>query len=386
MSRLLRRSAIILMVTATVALLTSALPPGPADAAQGTTWLCHPGTAHDPCDIPDDTTDLGARTATPASSVREADKKVDCFYVYPTVTDQPSLIADRRAVPAVTSIARFQAARFNSQCRVFAPVYRQMTTWGLSPAAAASWVGNRDLPNIAYGDVLRAWREYLRTDNRGRGVIFIGHSQGTMMLRKLLREEVDPNPALRKRMVGAFLLGGNVMTAPGKATGGDFRHIPICTGRVTVGCVMAYSTETIGLPSIFGNSSLDVLSTPMNLPTGPRYQVACTDPMTLTGDHRPVGATAPSKPYAMGIIALLMKYTTFPESLPSTRSTWTTGRGRATFACTNTLGFHRLHVTMVRPQQVNEVPLFNTHLLDMNLGIDLLVDIAKKQIAGYTAA
>ena len=268
---------------------------------------------------------------------------------------------------------------------MFAPVYRQMTLWGLTPAAAASWVGNRDLPNIGYGDVRRAWREYLRNDNQGRGVIFIGHSQGTMMLRKLIREEVDPNPTLRKRMVGAFLMGGNVMTAPGKSTGGDFRNIPICTREAEAGCVMAYSTEAIGLPSLFGNATLDVLSRPMNLPSGPRYQVACTDPMKISGDRRPVGATTPSKPYAMSVIALLMKYTTFPQDLPSTSSTWTTGPGRATLKCTDTLGFRRLHATMVRPQQVNELPLFDTHLLDMNLGIDLLVKIARQQIEAYSA-
>ncbi|ALG83992.1 DUF3089 domain-containing protein [Gordonia phthalatica] len=380
----IRRGAILATVVATLALLLSTVPSAAA-APANTTWLCNPSMKDDPCDLPNDTTDLGTGVTTPATTVPDADKKVDCFYVYPTVTDQPSFIADKRAVPAVTSIARFQAARFNSQCRMFAPVYRQMTLWGLSPAVAASWVGNRDLPNIGYGDVLRAWREYLRKDNRGRGVIFIGHSQGTMMLRKLIREQVDPDPALRKRVVGAFLMGGNVMTAPGRTTGGDFRNIPTCTREGQPGCVMAYSTEKIGLPSLFGNSALDVLSAPMNLPTGPRYQVACTDPMKISGDRRPVGATTPSKPYAMGVIALLMKYTTFPENLPSTSSTWTTGRGRATLKCTDTLGFHRLHATMVRPQQVNELPLFDTHLLDMNLGVDLLVKIAREQIAAYTA-
>ncbi|MGB3696366.1 MAG: DUF3089 domain-containing protein, partial [Gordonia sp. (in: high G+C Gram-positive bacteria)] len=188
------RRAILLVVVATVAMLVSAVLQAPAGAATTTDWLCHPGQSSDPCDLPNDTTDLGTGTTTPAVRVDDAAKKVDCFYVYPTVTDQPTFIADRRAVPTVTSIARFQAARFNSQCRMFAPVYRQMTLWGLSPAVAASWVGNRDLPNIGYGDVRRAWRDYLRTENRGRGVIFIGHSQGTMMLRKLIREEIDPDP------------------------------------------------------------------------------------------------------------------------------------------------------------------------------------------------
>ena len=38
-----------------------------------------------------------------------------------------------------------------------------------------------------YADVLDAWREYLARDNRGRGVVLLGHSQGTRMLRQLLR-------------------------------------------------------------------------------------------------------------------------------------------------------------------------------------------------------
>ncbi|EGD56383.1 DUF3089 domain-containing protein [Gordonia neofelifaecis] len=381
---ILRRAVVgLLATTAMVAGATVIAPDSSARPQGGTEWLCHPGLKHDPCDLPNDTTDVGTGVTTPATKVADSDRKVDCFYVYPTVTDQPSFIADRRPAPPVESIARFQAARFNSQCRVFAPVYRQMTLWGLSPAAMASWVGNRDLPNIGYGDVLRAWRDYLRNDNHGRGVIFIGHSQGTMMLRKLLREQVDPDPAMRSRVVGAFLLGGNVMTARGRTTGGDFRHLPVCTRRGEYGCVTAYSTELIGLPSLFGNASLDALSTPMNLPTGPAYQVACTDPTTLSGERRPVGATVPSKPYAMSLIAILMKYTTFPQDLPTSSSTWTTGPGRATVKCTDTLGFHRLHITMVKPQQVNELPLFDTHLLDVNLGLDRLVDIARQQIAAY---
>lgn len=383
----LRRSRLVLAVFAMTVTLAAVIPNlsphAEAEPARSTEWLCHPDDKSDPCDLPNDTTDVATGKKSPATTVADSDRKVDCFYVYPTVTDQPSLIADRREAPSVESIARFQAARFNTECRVFAPVYRQMTLWGLSPAMVASWAGNRTLPSVGYGDVLRAWREYLRNDNQGRGVIFIGHSQGTMMLRKLIREQVDPNPALRKKMVGAFLMGGNVMTARGKTTGGDFTHIPLCTTRAEAGCVTAYSTELLGLPSLFGNSSLDALSSPMNLPTGPRYEVACTDPTRISGDRRPVGATTPSKPYAMSLIAILMKYMTFPHDLPSSSSTWTTGPGRVTLKCVDTNGFHRLRGTMVRDQQVNELPLFDTHLLDMNLGIDLLVSIARAQIADY---
>ena len=358
-----------------------------AEAAPGsTTWLCSPGQSYDPCDLPNDTVDKLTGKRTPATTVPDSTKQVDCFYVYPTVTDQPAFNADRVAAPTVTSIARFQAAPFNSQCRMFAPVYRQMTLWGLSPAAMASWAGNYDLSKVAYGDVLRAWRDYLRNDNHGRGVIFIGHSQGTMMLRKLIREEIDPNPVLRKRMVGALLIGGQVKTAVGKTTGGDFRNIPVCTARREAGCVTAYSTDLLpGVPSLFGDSTLDPLSGLMKLPVGPNYEVACTDPTRLSGDHRPLAVTMPSKPYAMSLIALLMKYTVFPGDVPTSSATWTTGPGRFAVRCLDVLGSRRLNITPVVPQHINELPLFDTHLVDVNLGVDRLVSIAAQQTATYLA-
>lgn len=125
------RSVTVAAMTALVMTMATFLAPGAQAAPQGyTNWLCHPDKANDPCDLPNDTTDLGTGKTTPATKVTDADRKVDCFYVYPTVTDQPALIADRVAAPEVRSIARFQAARFNSQCRMFAPVYRQMTLSG----------------------------------------------------------------------------------------------------------------------------------------------------------------------------------------------------------------------------------------------------------------
>lgn len=386
MRNIRNRSMTIAAVLALV-LGLAVIAPGTATAKviDGVDWLCHPKMKNDPCDLPNDRTDKGTGKKYPATNGRQQDKPIDCFYVYPTVTDNPSFLAPGHAVPATESIARFQAAPFNSQCRVFAPNYRQMTLWGLSPAAMASWVGNRDLANVAYGDVLRAWKTYLRTENHGRGVVFIGHSQGTMMLRKLIREEIDPKPELRKRFVGAVLMGGNVLTARGKTTDGDFRHIPICTRRGQAGCVTAYSTELLPLPSLFGSSSLDLLSGPMGLPTGPAYQVACTDPAKLSGITAPVGATVPSTPYAFGVISLLMTYTTLPDGLPSSSSTWTTGPGRGVSRCVDPNGFHRLRISMVKPQSVNELPLFDTHLLDMNFGLERLVSIVAQQSAAYRA-
>ncbi|WP_223263450.1 DUF3089 domain-containing protein [Rhodococcus sp. MTM3W5.2] len=349
--------------------------PAVAAPSTNTQWLCNPDTASDPCDLPRDTTDLLTGEVADPAPVEESDKPVDCFYVYPTVSNQVALNADPVASPEVQSIARFQAAHFSSVCRVFAPVYRQVPLLGMPVALAGL-----DAPiDVGYGDVLAAWNDYLAHDNDGRGVIFVGHSQGTLMLRKLIREHVDPNPQLRKQLVGAFLMGGNVTTAAGSTVGGDFANIPVCTRRGEAGCVTAYSTELIGLPSLFGNSSHDLLTQRLGLPNGPGFQVACTDPAVLSGDARPVGATVPSAPYSFGIIAVLMDYTKLPEGLPTSASTWTTSKGRGVGQCVETNGFHRYRLEMTVPEAINELPLFDTHLLDINFGLDRLVGIANQQ-------
>ncbi len=368
------------VATAAVALVGIVGVHGQAGAQPGSTvWLCHPADASDPCDLPSDTTDLRTGAVTAAIPAAENDKPVDCFYVYPTVSNQVALHADPVASPEVESIARYQAARFASTCRVFAPVYRQVP---LSTIGAGLTVAPA-LFDTGYQDVVRAFDEYLAHDNDGRGIVFVSHSQGTMMLRKLLRDRVDSDPDLRGRLVGAFLIGGNVTTAAGATTGGDFANIPLCTQRDQFGCVTAYSTDMTGLPSLFGNSDIDLLSATVGLPHGPAYRVACTDPAILSGDDAPVGVTVPSAPYSFGIISLLMGYTTLPGSLPTSASTWTTSRGRGVGECVFAGGATMYRIRMVEPEPINELPLFGTHLLDINFGYDRLVRIAHQQATAW---
>ena len=72
------------------------------------------------------------RASPPSSNPRNAARpKIDCFYVYPTVSQQPTVNADKTIDPAQTAIAQYQAARFSKRCRVFAPMYRQVTIVGL---------------------------------------------------------------------------------------------------------------------------------------------------------------------------------------------------------------------------------------------------------------
>jgi hypothetical protein len=85
--------------------------------------------------------------ASPASE----NSPIDCFYLYPTVSnddgDNSDLVAD-----AEIGTTYAQAARYRSVCKMFAPLYRQTTI-------SAIFSGRKDDPEvsgIAYGDVLDA--------------------------------------------------------------------------------------------------------------------------------------------------------------------------------------------------------------------------------------
>ena len=90
---------------------------------------------------------------------------------------------------------------------------------------------------LAYDDVLDAWNYYLQHDNNGRGVVLIGHSQGSGVLTQLIRNEIDGKP-VQSRLISALLLGTSLAVPKGKDVGGAFQHVPLCHSATDTGCVI----------------------------------------------------------------------------------------------------------------------------------------------------
>src|SRR5947209_20551656 len=88
------------------ALLLAALFAAPAAHAD-VVWLCKPSLADNPCEIGMDTTvreqNKPDRVVTPPRAP-SAKRKFDCFYVYPTVSNQLSTNANKNRDPELVSI------------------------------------------------------------------------------------------------------------------------------------------------------------------------------------------------------------------------------------------------------------------------------------------
>jgi pimeloyl-ACP methyl ester carboxylesterase len=334
-----------------------------------TTWLCKPGIPDNPCEPGFGTTLLSPSGQIVGTQTPKADKKrkFDCFYVYPTVSDDKSTNADLSIDPEERSIALYQAARYGLHCRVFAPMYRQVTLQGiLAPSIPP------EARQLAYGDVLAAWKTYLRKYNQGRGVVLIGHSQGTFVLRELVHQAIDPKKKVRRLLISAILLGGNVTVPEGGTVGGDFKHIPACRRANQFGCVMAFSTFDGPVPadSKFGRPSLFVPDLPAI------GDVVCTNPAALRGGSALLTSVFPTAPFAPGTTigaATQAVGMTFP---PGATTPWFQVQGYSG-ACDSSNDADVLQISAVGgAPTLKPVPdaTWGLHLVDANIALGNLTD------------
>jgi len=359
----------------------------PADASAEVVWLCRPGEQPNPCRETQRTTIYDADGS---SRVEDeplpANPPVDCFFVYPTVSGQPATNANKDKDEELIAIARYQAARFSERCRVYAPVYRQLTIASIFTGTEAQ---RQQGGKLAYGDVREAWREYLARDNRGRGVVLVGHSQGTRMLRQLVREEIDPNPAVRRRLLSGILLGGNVLVRKGLRAGGDFQNVPACSRSGETGCVIAFSTYFDPPPSNsrFGRSPATD-TTSAGFPAGPDYEVLCNNPASLAANARqPLTTYARSEPFPGSIGAALIQ--TYGGPPPSAPTPWLRPAERYTGQCVRADGAHTLRLEPIgSARRLNPAPdpTWGTHLVDVNIALGELVDEVGAQTRSYLAS
>lgn len=351
----------------------------PMDYAQAGAWLCRP-ELDDACEQVATATSVAADgRLTRDGFAPMPDPAIDCFYIYPTVSRDEAGNADTQPGPEEREIARQQIARFGSVCRIYAPMYRQVTLAALRKMLAGEDpASNREM---AYADVKAAWERYLVNDNQGRGVVLIGHDQGAGLLTRLIAAEIEGKPA-EDKLVSAVLPGGGVEVSSTGSVGGSFRNIPLCRSADSTKCAIAWSSFRASEPpqaeALFGKAQTDGM------------RVACVNPAELDGSAGalkpmlPVGAVlleelAQPAPWAAGDVAIKTPFVTLPGLLSA--------------QCVDRGGFSYLAVTVnadpadARTDTINGdvvvdgkvQPHWGLHLIDMHLATGNLVEIVRHQ-------
>lgn len=252
-----------------------------ADYSNPTLWLCKPGLADDKCKINLDATVINANGSTSVEKYKAADNPaIDCFFVYPTVSLDPGWASDWTADKMEIDDIKLQFARFGATCRQFAPIYRQTTLTALRVASGGPQPAGERLPQGVggYNDVLDAWNWYMANENKGRGVVLIGHSQGAGVIARMIAAEIEGKPA-QKQFISAIILGSAVMVPEGQDVGGTYKTIPLCRAEDQTGCVISYASFRDSNPppasSRFGRSNGGMVA-------------ACTNPANLkSGQGKP---------------------------------------------------------------------------------------------------
>jgi len=354
------------------------------DYSKGENWLCRPGRK-DACDVDLSTTIVTAEGKL-SKETWTADPKapIDCFYVYPTVSTDAGGNSDMIAGPEENNVIRSQFARFGSKCRTFAPLYRQVTLTALRSAIAGKPMQvDRAL---GYNDVVDAWKYYLEHDNQGRGVVLIGHSQGSGVLTQLIRNEIDGKP-VQEKIVSALLLGTSLPVPKGKDVGGAFQQLPLCHSPGQTGCVITYASFRANVPppenTRFGRIRADENMTS-----------ACTNPAALGGGSGELHAYLSAAGRGNGAALEPRPWVNPPQPITTP---FVSVPGLLTAQCVSNEKGSYLAVTVhgnPEDPRTDDIPGdvvtngqvqtdWGLHLIDVNLAIGNLVDIVGQQSKAY---
>ena len=374
----------------TSAALSTLEPPGmgwqaaqatePLDYSRDSAWLCRPGR-DDVC-----AEDLAATVVHADGTLARTGWRpnpaapIDCFYVYPTVSTDSSTYSDTTPDEAERRVVRQQFARFAEVCRPFAPYYRQVTLAGLRARLAGDPGENAGLSEgIGYEDVRAAFRHYLENDNDGRGFVLVGHSQGSWVLQRLIREEVE-GQAVEDQLVSAILAGATFAVPEGEDVGGTLQSTPLCRSSEETGCVIAYYSFRATAPppenTLFG-------SVPQ-----PGLEAACTNPANLMGG---IGELDPYLPTSGTTIVGTGGARVWAQGAPEVETAFVNLPGLMTAECATNEHATYLEVTVhgdpsdPRTDDIGGdlTPQWGLHLVDMGLAQGNLIDIVDQQSAAW---
>ena len=207
------------------------------------------------------------------ATLPNASQPVDVLFFYPTTDGAPTgtlgstwtpdwnqTIAQAHADPKIKSQITSKTGVFaEAGTNLYVPYYQQVSGLDLLYALLYSTTPQNanaanDALQVAYKDVSNAFDYYMAHFNKDangkpRPFILAGHSQGSNLLLMLLEDKFS-DPALRKQLVAAYVIGWSV-------TSDDMNNYPNSLAKVGIcgipstrqtGCIITYNTQNYAGP------------------------------------------------------------------------------------------------------------------------------------------
>ena len=180
--------------------------------------------------------------------IPEITKDVDTFYIYATEYIMGSLeegapdyatLDNEEMLQGVVTEYNAHASVYEDSTNVFVPYYRQS---GLRYAGDIfKKTGNIDaaISGQCYDDITAALDYYFEHYNEGRPFIITGHSQGSAIVRLLLKKYFRDHPDRYGRMVAAYVIGYSIT----KEDLEHYPHLKFATGETDAGVIVSWNTE-----------------------------------------------------------------------------------------------------------------------------------------------
>lgn len=159
------------------------------------------------------------------------------FFVHPTSyldrSNWNAPIGDAEAERIARIYVRGMASPFNAASEIWAPRYRQATMGAFLTDAPEA----QQAIDAAYADVREAFGYFVESVGEKTPIVIAGHSQGSLHVIRLLREEVNGTP-LADRLVAAYVIGWPISIERDVAAIG----FPACATPAQTGCLISWSS------------------------------------------------------------------------------------------------------------------------------------------------
>jgi hypothetical protein len=179
-----------------------------------------------------------AAWALPPGFATNPSAPADVFFVHPTTfnggRDWNGPVGDKGALRNLRRVMLPNyAGPFAALSRLYAPLYRQASLY----TSLTLFDDAIEAREFAYRDVLASFRRFRALAGDRRPFILAGVEQGGVLAARLLREEIAPDPALRRRLVAAYLIETAVPAAEHDAA---TALTPACQTSTQTDCLLAW--------------------------------------------------------------------------------------------------------------------------------------------------